>query len=129
MRGQLSRRGAGAAAEARVVAVRAVLCAHDQLAVGEEGVVRAVGMDVRACDGDGHLRPVRRVLVRSLASVRPGVAFVGAENLQAIGLGDSDGVRRVQSDAVLVPRYSGDRVPFNLAGDGYIATDGEQPLS
>lgn len=70
VRRQLSSHGARTAAEACVVSVRAVLCAHDQLAVGEERVVRAVGVDVSACHADGHLGPVRCVLIGSLAPVR-----------------------------------------------------------
>ena len=47
--GQLAGQCARAAAEARVVLVGAVPGVHNQLAVGEEGVVRAVGMDIHTC--------------------------------------------------------------------------------
>lgn len=45
VRGQLTRLRARAAAELCVVLVRAVFRADDQIAVGEEAVVRAAGVD------------------------------------------------------------------------------------
>lgn len=58
VRRQLTRQRAGLAAEPRVVLVRAVVRLHDQLAVREKRVVRAVGVQVHALHRHGHRRVV-----------------------------------------------------------------------
>ncbi len=50
------------------------------------------------------------------------------KSLAALLTGYVDSVRRVQSDAILVPSYPRYRIAIYLAGNRYFPADGEEPL-
>ena len=69
----LSGKGAGHATELGVVLVRAVLGLDDQLAVGEVGVVGALGRDGDVLNGNGDRGRFGSIPVAGLADVVAGI--------------------------------------------------------
>lgn len=82
----LSSHGAGHAAELGVVLVGAVLRPDDQLAVGEVGVVHALGLYLNLLNGDCGGGRILGVAVAGLAGVGAGVRGAGVEDGQAVGV-------------------------------------------